>query len=184
MGRYGFSILTLGMELPTIAVLVTALVLAATRRDRLPARARVLLTSGTLVLLAAGLVALAWSLAFPHLIGADWMRDGGYRRISLISFAVTAVTALGFPVGLGLLLGAVFAGRGRADAPAGPWGAWTAPAVDAAPSATPAGAGTTPATTPGEVGTTPSATPGGVGTTPPATQWGGSDLPSPASDRD
>ncbi|MGB2569811.1 hypothetical protein ACPFP2_15350 [Micromonospora citrea] len=162
MQRYGFSILTFVMELPTIAVLVTALVLAATRRDRLPRRARVLLSSGALVLLAAGLVSLAWNLAFPHLVGADWMRDGGYRRISMISFAVTAVASVGFPVGLGLLVGAVFAGRGRTDAPVGPFGSWTAPAVDAAPPAAPAGAGTTP----------------------PATQWGATDLPSPAPGRD
>ncbi|MEV4493022.1 hypothetical protein AB0K04_23265 [Micromonospora coxensis] len=169
MQQYGYSILTLLMELPTIAVLVTALVLASTRRDRLPARTRVLLTSGALVLLAAGLVALAWSLTFPHLVGSDWMRDGGYRRISLISLAVTAVTSLSFPIGLGLLLGAVFAGRGRADAPAGPWGSWTAPATDATPPATPGGTGTTP---------------GGAGSTPPVTQWGGSDVPSPAPGRD
>ncbi|SCG33816.1 hypothetical protein [Micromonospora halophytica] len=162
MQRYGFSILTLLMELPTVAVLVTALVLAATRRDRLPRRARVLLSYGTLVLLGAGLVSLLWSLAFPHVVGTDWMREDGYQRIRMISYLVTAVTSVGYPIGIGLLVGAVFAGRRPTAAPANPWGSWT-PSASAA---------------------VPSATPGAAGPTPPTTQWGATDLPSPAPDRD
>ncbi|MEH0983091.1 hypothetical protein [Micromonospora sp. CPCC 205556] len=158
MELYGVSVMQLAGELPYHAVLVTGLVLVATRADRLPRRARLLTATGAAVLLVAGLVTLAWNIAIPHLLDSGWLRNAGFGRLSLLGVAVSAAAWVGYPVGTGLLIGAVFAGRRPVDPSADAWGAWTPPTTDA--DATPAAAA--PATTP----------------------WGGTDRPPAAPTQD
>ncbi|MEU5938792.1 hypothetical protein ABZ807_06310 [Micromonospora sp. NPDC047548] len=153
MELYGFSILQLAGELPTLAVLVTGLVLAVARRDRLPRRARLLMSSGLAVLLVVGLMTLAWNVAVPHLIDFRWAGDG-YRRFQFLGMAVGVVSSIGYPVGTGLIVAAVLAGR-PVGTPAVEWGAWTPPTGGAPGDADPAPPSPAPA----------------------ATQWGGTDLP-------
>ncbi|MEV0809030.1 hypothetical protein [Micromonospora sp. NPDC050200] len=162
MELYGFSILQLAGELPSLAVLVTGLVLAVVRRDRLPRRARVLMSTGIAVLLVVGLITLGWNIALPHLVDFRWTGGGGYRQFQLLSVAVGAVYSIGHPIGIGLLVAAVLAGR-PVGTPAVDWGAWTPPTGDA----------------PGHADAVPPAP------APAATQWGGTDLPPPpaATDR-
>ncbi|MEV0724081.1 hypothetical protein AB0I37_15020 [Micromonospora purpureochromogenes] len=161
MELFGYSILQIGGELPTLAVLVTGLVLAVARRGRLPHRARTLMISGIAVLLMVGLLSLALNLVLPHLLDFRWAGGGGYRRLQLFSLAVGVLWAIGYPVGLGLLVAAVFAGRPTA-APTVDWAGWTPPAGD--DEGQPDPAPQSPA--------------------PPATQWGGSDLPAPPATPD
>ncbi|NYF54942.1 hypothetical protein [Micromonospora purpureochromogenes] len=157
MELFGYSILQIGGELPTLAVLVTGLVLAVARRGRLPHRARALMMSGIAVLLVVGLVGLAWTIAWPHLLDFRSIEGGGeFRRFRLLSIAVGVLAWIGYPVGTGLLVAAVLAGRPVA-APAVDWAGWTPPAGDDAGHADP--------------GPPPPA--------PAATQWGGTDLPAP-----
>ncbi|MEU4714723.1 hypothetical protein AB0F73_13840 [Micromonospora purpureochromogenes] len=161
MELFGYSVLQIGGELPTLAVLVTGLVLAAARRGRLPHRARTLMLSGIAVLLVVGLLGLAWNVAVPHLLDLRWAGGGTYRQYRLFSLAVGVLWAIGYPVGLGLLVAAVFAGRPVA-APAADWAGWTPPAGD--DEGQPDPAPQSPA--------------------PPVTQWGGSDLPAPPATPD
>ncbi len=109
------SIVSLAVKLPSIAVLVAGLVLASTRRDRLPGRARALLSSGAVVLLVVVLVTLIWSVALSGPQSSDWIRGGGYQRVAVLGLAVDVVAALGYPLGFGLLVGAALAGRRPAD---------------------------------------------------------------------
>jgi hypothetical protein len=161
MELFGYSILQIGGELPTLAVLVTGLVLAVARRGRLPHRARALMMSGIAVLLVVSLLGLAWTVAVPHLLDLRWNGGGGYRQYQLFSLAVGVLWAIGYPVGLGLLVAAVFAGRPVA-APAVDWTGWTPPAGDDAENPDPAPQPPAPA----------------------ATQWGGTDLPAPPATPD
>ncbi|GAB3174384.1 hypothetical protein FHX75_13246 [Micromonospora palomenae] len=161
MELFGYSLLQIGGELPTLAVLVTGLVLAVARRGRLPHRARALMMSGLAVLMVVSLLGLAWNVAVPHLLDLRWDGGGGFRQYHLFSLAVGVLWAIGYPVGLGLLVAAAFAGRPVA-APAVDWAGWTPPAGDDAGQPDPAPQ--SPA--------------------PPATQWGGSDLPAPPATPD
>ncbi|MGN9891069.1 hypothetical protein [Micromonospora sp. L31] len=88
--------------------------------------------------------------------------DGGgeFRRFKLFSIAVSVVAWIGYPVGTGLLVAAVLAGR-PVTAPTVDWGAWTPPAGDDAGHADP----------------------GPPSPAPAATQWGVTDLPAPPPDR-
>ncbi|MFD2768279.1 hypothetical protein [Micromonospora eburnea] len=122
------TILSVAAKLPSIAVLVIGLVLAAMRRDRLPRSARVLLRSGVVVLLVVVLAALAWNLVFSNLATADWVRDGGYQRISLLALLFDGLVSVGNPIGFGLLIGAVLAGRRPAEPPVDPVRSAAAPA--------------------------------------------------------
>ncbi|MEH1054151.1 hypothetical protein V6U89_02910 [Micromonospora sp. CPCC 206171] len=155
-----FSLSIFAGELPTLAVLVTGLVLAVARRGRLPRRARALMISGIAVLLAVSLLSLTLNLVLPHLLDVGWAGGGGYRRLRLFSLAVGVLWAIGYPVGLGLLVAAVFAGRPIA-APAVDWAGWTPPAGDDADHPDP----------------------GPLSPAPAATQWGVTDLPAPPPDR-
>ncbi|MEU5787597.1 hypothetical protein ABZ754_07685 [Micromonospora purpureochromogenes] len=157
MELFGYSILQIGGELPTLAVLVTGLVLAVARRGRLPGRARALMLSGIAVLLVVSLMAMAWAFAVPHLLDFRSI-DGGAAlgRFRLFSMAMSLVGWIGYPVGLGLLVAAALAGRPVA-APAVDWAGWTPPAGDDAGHADP--------------GPPPPA--------PAATQWGATDRPAP-----
>lgn len=161
MELLGYSILQIGGELPTLAVLVTGLVLAVARRGRLPHRARALMMSGIAVLMVVGLLSLAWNMAVPHLLDLRLAGGGGFRQYHLFSLAVGVLWAIGYPVGLGLLVAAAFAGRPVA-APTADWAGWTPPAGDDA----------------GDPGPAPQSP------APPATQWGGSDLPAPPATPD
>ncbi|MFC8616954.1 hypothetical protein ACFT9M_11120 [Micromonospora purpureochromogenes] len=161
MELFGFSILQLASELPVLAVLVTGLVLAGMRRDRLPRRARLLMSAGIAVLLVIGLITLGWNLAVPHLLDFRWTGTGSYRQFQLLTMAVGGVYSIGYPIGLGLLVAAVFAGRPVA-APAVDWAGWTPPAGDDADHPEPAPQSPAPA----------------------ATQWGGTDLPAPPATPD
>ncbi|MEH0819436.1 MULTISPECIES: hypothetical protein [unclassified Micromonospora] len=156
MELFGYSVLQIGGELPTLGVLVTGLVLAVVRRGRLPQRARALMMSGIAVLLVVSLIGLVWNVAMPHLLDLRWDGGGGYRQYQLFSLAVGVLWAIGYPIGLGLLVAAVLAGRPVA-APAVDWAGWTPPAADDAGHPDPAAQSPAPA----------------------ATQWGATDLPAP-----
>lgn len=113
-------------HLPILLTLLTVLVLAATAGRRLPGRSRSFLLAGAVVLLLLELLTTAWVAALPDLI-----RSGGIRQYQMWSLAVSAVGWIGYPIGLGLIVAAVFVGR-RAAAPSPvpgqPWGTWTPPA--------------------------------------------------------
>lgn len=113
-------------HLPILLTLLTVLVLAATAGRRLPGRSRSFLLAGAVVLLLLELLTTAWVAALPDLI-----RSGGIRQYQLWSLAVSAVGWIGYPIGLGLIVAAVFVGRRAASpapAPGQPWGTWTPPA--------------------------------------------------------
>ncbi|MGK5440958.1 hypothetical protein ACSNN7_03880 [Micromonospora sp. URMC 105] len=116
--------------------------------------------SGVAVLLVVSLIALAWNVALPHLFDLRWNGAGGYRQYQLFSLAVGVLLAIGYPIGIGLLVAAVFAGRPVA-APAVDWAGWTPPAAG---------------DDPGHPGPAPQA--------PAATQWGTTDLPAPPATPD
>ncbi|SCE82262.1 hypothetical protein GA0074695_1387 [Micromonospora viridifaciens] len=156
------SIVSLAVKLPAIAVLVAGLVLASTRRDRLPGRARALLSSGAVVLLVVVLVTLIWSVVLSGPLSSDWVRSGGYQRVAMLGLALDVVTGVGYPLGFGLLVGAALAGRRPAGPPVGPVGPWAPP-------------GTAPA---------PTVAPGWAGATPGPGQWGPGNATSPAPGRD
>ncbi|MFU8852650.1 hypothetical protein ACNAW0_16930 [Micromonospora sp. SL1-18] len=111
------AILSVAVKLPSIVVLVIGLVLATVRRDRLPRSARVLLRAGVVVLLVVALAALAWSLISINLPTSDWIREGGYQRISMLALLFDGLISVGYPLGFGLLIGAVLAGRRSASDP-------------------------------------------------------------------
>ncbi|MEH0844310.1 hypothetical protein V6U81_18180 [Micromonospora sp. CPCC 205711] len=125
MDLMGYRILQLAGQLPTLLVLLTGLVLALTRRDRLPRRARTLLLSGVVVLLLVELVGMFWTLAVPQLISMG-RPDESINAFALFTKVSTAIAWIGYPVGIGLVLAAAFAGR----QPAADWAGWTPPAAD------------------------------------------------------
>ncbi|MFJ8581205.1 hypothetical protein [Micromonospora sp. NPDC093277] len=120
------AILSVAVKLPSIVVLVIGLVLAVARRDRLPRPARALLPAGVVVLLVVALAALSWSLILTNL-AADWIRDGGYQRLSMLGLIFDGLVSLGNPIGFGLLIGAVLAGRRPAEPPVAPASTAAAP---------------------------------------------------------
>ncbi|MEU7978049.1 hypothetical protein AB0B63_05910 [Micromonospora sp. NPDC049081] len=131
MGMFGYRITQLVGHLPVLVTLLVVLVLAATARRRLPGRARSLLIAGAAVLLLVELFNTAWVAALPELIRAR-VRSGGMRQFELMNLAASTVSWIGYPIGLGLVVAAVFAGRAASHAPGQPWGAWTPPAGSAA----------------------------------------------------
>ncbi|MFI9640913.1 hypothetical protein ACIG87_12740 [Micromonospora sp. NPDC051925] len=110
-------------HLPVLLTLLAVLVLAATAHRRLPGRTRSLLVAGAAVLLLLELISTAWVVTLPDLV-----RSGGIRQYQLWNLMVSVVGWIGYPVGLGLLVAAVFAGRAAPPAPGNPWGGWTPPA--------------------------------------------------------
>ncbi|MFJ6198535.1 hypothetical protein [Micromonospora sp. NPDC092111] len=150
MGMFGYRFMQLVGVLPTLLLLLVALVLAGTARRRLPGRARPLLLAGATVLLLMELVSVVWLLALPDLVRSR-VGSGGLRQFELLNLTVSAVQWIGYPIGLGMIVAAVFAGRAAPPAPVGGWGGWPPPATDP--------------------GTAPAAA------DPTATPWGGSDRP-------
>ncbi|MEU1751704.1 hypothetical protein ABZ436_03445 [Micromonospora matsumotoense] len=168
MGMFGYRVTQLVGHLPVLITLLTVLVLAATARRRLPGRARSLLLAGAALLLLVELFSTAWVAALPELVRSRAL-SGGMRQFELMNLAANAVGWIGYPIGLGLVVAAVFAGRAATPAPGRPWGAWTPPAT-AAP--TGSGPGGPP---PGFAAGHP-----GAGQATPhqaAGPWGGSDRP-------
>ncbi|MEU0153187.1 hypothetical protein [Micromonospora fulviviridis] len=132
LGYAGWQLL---IQLPTLLVLVTGLVLALTRR--LPRGPRVLLLGGVAVLLLAAVVNLLWVLVFPHLIAEGWSAT----RVSRLSLLFAPIQALLHPAGLALVIGAALAGR-RATGPEPTpprFAGWPAPGTPPAPVPPPRG---------------------------------------------
>ncbi|NES39103.1 hypothetical protein G3554_23580 [Micromonospora sp. PPF5-17] len=111
------------LQLPTLMVLVTGLVLALVHR-RLPRTGRGLLLGGVALLLLALLLNVAWVLTITHAYrtwnGTEALRFG---------MAVGALQLLLHPAGLALIIAAALTGRRvpSPDAPPYPTG-WPAPA--------------------------------------------------------
>ncbi|MFI7645834.1 hypothetical protein ACIBTZ_07085 [Micromonospora sp. NPDC049460] len=130
---------TLATQAPTVLVLLVGLVLTVTAGRRLPRLPRLLALFGLGVLLVSSALTLAWVLLAPRLIdgtfgssdGEDfgWIgysdgEDFGWREFQLVNTAYSVVMAVAYPLGLGLVIAAVLAGRratGPAAAPSGGW---------------------------------------------------------------
>ncbi|MEU1888727.1 hypothetical protein ABZ491_24980 [Micromonospora rifamycinica] len=170
MDMFSYRLTQLLGHLPVLLTLLGVLVLAATARRRLPGRARSLLIAGAAVLLMLELLGAAWLAALPELVRSRSL-SGGMRQFELMNLTVNVVRWLGYPVGLGLVVAAVFVGRAATPAPDRPWGAWTPPAGATAAGPPP---GHTAGPPPGHTAGHPA--PGPV---PPgqAAGWGGSDRP-------
>ncbi|WP_341717384.1 hypothetical protein QQG74_26365 [Micromonospora sp. FIMYZ51] len=121
MKDFGYLLVQLALQLPTLVVLIVGGALAASARGRLPRAARRLLVAGLAVLLVVTLISTVWSVTLP------WTADGGAQRLGALSMLVGVVHALLFPVGVGLLIAAASAGRRTGSAPG--------PAVPSAPAA-------------------------------------------------
>ncbi|GAB2936714.1 hypothetical protein GCM10027280_26070 [Micromonospora polyrhachis] len=124
--------------LPTMLVLVVGLILVAVAGKRLPGRARVLAFLGGAVLLLELLLALAWGLAIPTLFREGVFNHAEFTPISLV---VSLLLSLMQAAGIGLLIGAVLAGRtARTEPTATPTTPSAAPAAwsDTPTSGTPA----------------------------------------------
>ncbi|WP_328343430.1 hypothetical protein [Micromonospora sp. NBC_00421] len=127
MEMFGYRLVQLLGHLPVLLTLLAVLVVAATARRRLPGRARSLLLAGAALLLLLELLSTAWVAALPELIRSRSL-PGGMRQFELWNLTVSVVGWLGYPVGLGLVVAAVFVGRAASPTPGHPWGTWTPPA--------------------------------------------------------
>ncbi|MGN9766306.1 hypothetical protein ACTMS2_14225 [Micromonospora sp. SD12] len=141
MREFGYLATMAAFETPTVLVLLVGLVLAATAGQRLPRKPRMLALSGLTVLLVSALLGAAWTLLLPRVFGSDW----GRSNFQLLNLAHGGVQALAYPLGTGLLVAAVLAGRRARGAEAGPFGdGQRTPAGQPVPAAQPvpqAGAG-------------------------------------------
>ncbi|MEV5763749.1 hypothetical protein AB0L34_04130 [Micromonospora sp. NPDC052213] len=134
---------TLATQAPTMLVLLVGLVLTVAAGRRLPRRPRLLALFGLGVLLVSSVLTLAWILLAPGLIdGSFGYSDGadfGWREFQVVNTAYSVVMAVAYPLGLGLVIAAVLAGRratGTAAAPSGGWPpAGPAPTPGPAPTA-------------------------------------------------
>ncbi|MER6756382.1 hypothetical protein AB0I85_00175 [Micromonospora echinofusca] len=118
MREFGYLATMAAFETPTVVVLLVGLVLVATAGQRLPRRPRMLALSGLAVLLVGALLGAAWTLLLPRVFGSDW----GRSNFQLLNLAHGGVQALAYPLGTGLLVAAVLAGRRARGAEAGPFG--------------------------------------------------------------
>ncbi|MGW4500002.1 hypothetical protein ACWENR_15495 [Micromonospora sp. NPDC004336] len=109
------------VQVPTVLVLLVGLVLTATAGRRLPRRPRLLALFGMGVLLVTSVLNLAWVVLLPQLVRADF----GWSEFQAVSLAYNGLLALTYPVGTGLLIAAVLAGRRATGAAAGPSGGWS-----------------------------------------------------------
>ncbi|MER5453261.1 hypothetical protein ABT008_00580 [Micromonospora sp. NPDC002389] len=126
MYDFRYLLVQVAMELPTLAVLITGGVLAASSRGRLSEAVRRLLLAGLAVLLVLTLFSTAWSVALP------WVAAEGPARFGALSLVVGVIHALLLPAGFGLLIAAALAGRRSGPAP-GPTGPDAPAAWDASP---------------------------------------------------
>ncbi|MEV4723060.1 hypothetical protein [Micromonospora humida] len=163
MAMLGYRLTQVLGHLPILLTLLTVLVLGATAGRRLPGRSRSFLLAGAAILLLLELFTTAWVAALPELI-----RSGGIRQYQTWSLAVSLVGWIGYPVGLGLIVTAVFVGRTAppSPVPGQPWGTWTPPA------------GGPPTGHPG--GPPPGYAAGQAAEHPGRGAWGGSDHPPAA----
>ncbi|MEU4777927.1 hypothetical protein [Micromonospora sp. NPDC023633] len=171
MRELGYVATVTAFQAPTALVLLVGLVLAATAGRRLPRKPRLLALSGLSVLLVNAVLSVAWTLLLPRAFDFDW----GRSNFQLMNLAYGGLQALTYPIGTGLLIAAVLAGRRAGGAEAGPFGG--RPLAGGAP--VPA---TAPVPTGQPVPTAPPAPPTGPGWTAeggadvPA-QWGGRSRP-------
>ncbi|SCL66552.1 hypothetical protein GA0070606_4353 [Micromonospora citrea] len=158
------------VQVPTVLVLLVGLVLTATAGRRLPRRPRLLALFGLGVLLVTSVLNLAWVVLLPRLIHADF----GWSEFQAVSTTYSGVVALAYPVGTGLLIAAVLAGRRATGATAGPSGGWP-PGPPAPPLAGP------PAPPAGPPVPSPAGWAADAPAGPPA-QWGGRTRPDGADE--
>ncbi|MER7335140.1 MULTISPECIES: hypothetical protein [unclassified Micromonospora] len=136
---------TLATQAPTVLVLLVGLVLTATAGRRLPRRPRLLALFGLGVLLVSSALTLAWVLLAPRLIdgyfGYSDGEDFGWREFQLVNTAYSVVMAVAYPLGLGLVIAAVLAGRQATGPAAAPSGGWPPAGPAPTPGPTPTAAG-------------------------------------------
>ena len=118
MLEFEYVATTAAFQAPTVLVLLVGLVLAATAGRRLPRKPRLLALSGLGVLLVGTVLGVAWTLLLPRLFDSGW----GRSNFQLLNLAYGGVLALAYPLGTGLLIAAVLAGRRAGGAEAGPFG--------------------------------------------------------------
>ncbi|WP_229402984.1 hypothetical protein [Micromonospora okii] len=109
-----YAVLQAAMQMPTLLVLVTGLVLAAVARDRLPRRSRTLLLAGAVVLLLGTLLSLAWMISLPQVYSSV---HGSAQSIGYLSSAIGLVLTLLHATGLGLVIAAALTGRRHSATP-------------------------------------------------------------------
>ncbi|SCG14457.1 hypothetical protein GA0070610_0661 [Micromonospora echinofusca] len=118
MRELGYVATVAAFQTPTALVLLVGLVLAATAGRRLPRKPRLLAMSGLTVLLVNAVLSVAWTLLLPRAFDFDW----GRSNFQLMNMAYGGLQSLTYPIGTGLLIAAVLAGRRARGAEAGPFG--------------------------------------------------------------
>lgn len=100
-------------QLPTLLVLLVGMILVGTARGRLPGRPRALALAGIGLLLLGVLLNILWALVFSRLVREGWTA----REIGALGVGVSALLSVWHATGLGLVIGAVLAGRHATDSP-------------------------------------------------------------------
>lgn len=98
----------IAVHLPPVLVLVVGLILILARGGRLAGRAKALAIAGGGVLLFGVLANAVWLISIPTIISNGGMSLSNFAPISLV---VGVLLNICEAIGLGLLIGAVLAGR-------------------------------------------------------------------------